>query len=236
MSNMIPEQVLLDWIGQEADRNFYGDELCLFVDKLKAEIQSGRLSTAQPAGGDAIKSVTNCPTCGGECTVEGKTTHYYVPAPRPTHDAAGMGMPDWLLEIAHKLKTQDNRITSEPLFCVFQKRRIYGIDSDWADDSVWVSITDDGLHEVDEQEVVLDEFDEPTDSAYKKLYYVDVDVFVNAHLTDEAAKLYIKQNHYNLKRPFTYVTSQYRCHEYIQLRNWIMSLPSTTESGEQKDG
>jgi hypothetical protein len=22
---------------------------------------------------------TNCPTCGAECTVEGKTTHYYVP-------------------------------------------------------------------------------------------------------------------------------------------------------------
>jgi hypothetical protein len=28
-----------------------------------------------------IKTVTNCPTCGAECTVEGKTTHYYVPRP-----------------------------------------------------------------------------------------------------------------------------------------------------------
>jgi hypothetical protein len=30
---------------------------------------------------DAIKTVTNCPTCGAECIVEGKTTHYYVPRP-----------------------------------------------------------------------------------------------------------------------------------------------------------
>jgi hypothetical protein len=29
---------------------------------------------------DAIKTKTNCPTCGAECTVEGKTTHYYAPS------------------------------------------------------------------------------------------------------------------------------------------------------------
>lgn len=28
---------------------------------------------------ETISSVTNCPTCGAECNVEGDTTHYYVP-------------------------------------------------------------------------------------------------------------------------------------------------------------
>jgi predicted molibdopterin-dependent oxidoreductase YjgC len=28
---------------------------------------------------ETISSVTNCPTCGAECSVEGDTTHYYVP-------------------------------------------------------------------------------------------------------------------------------------------------------------
>lgn len=26
-----------------------------------------------------IKSVTSCPTCGTECTIEGTTTHHYIP-------------------------------------------------------------------------------------------------------------------------------------------------------------
>lgn len=36
-----------------------------------------------PADG-VISTVTNCPTCGAECTVEGKTTHYYVPRTAPS--------------------------------------------------------------------------------------------------------------------------------------------------------
>lgn len=28
---------------------------------------------------DQINTVTNCPTCGCECTIQGEETHYYVP-------------------------------------------------------------------------------------------------------------------------------------------------------------
>lgn len=41
------------------------------VDDIKKESEIYQTKT--------IKSVTNCPTCGAECTVEGDTTHYYVP-------------------------------------------------------------------------------------------------------------------------------------------------------------
>jgi hypothetical protein len=33
-----------------------------------------------------IKSVTNCPTCGSECKVEGGNTHYYVPFKKYTEE------------------------------------------------------------------------------------------------------------------------------------------------------
>lgn len=33
-----------------------------------------------------IKSVTNCPTCGSECKVEGGTTHHYVPIKKYTEE------------------------------------------------------------------------------------------------------------------------------------------------------
>jgi len=35
-------------------------------------------------------------------------------------------IPEEFKTIAHELNTQDNRITHEPLFCVFQRHRIYG--------------------------------------------------------------------------------------------------------------
>ena len=49
---------------------------------------------------------------------------------------------------------------------------------------------------------------------YEALYiYVDV----CAHLTEEAANLYIEQNRHNLREPRIYVKSAYRCHELIGL-------------------
>ena len=35
---------------------------------------------------ETIKSVTNCPLCKSEVTVEGTTTHYYVPVRKYTEE------------------------------------------------------------------------------------------------------------------------------------------------------
>jgi len=35
---------------------------------------------------ETIKSVTHCPTCGSECSVEGDVTHYYVPKNKYTQE------------------------------------------------------------------------------------------------------------------------------------------------------
>lgn len=71
----------------------------------------------------------------------------------------------------------------------------------------------DELREVYES---LGEFNEALEGVeeYECLYmYTDV----CAHLTREAAQLYIDQNRHNLREPRIYVKSMYRCHEMIGL-------------------
>ena len=97
-------------------------------------------------------------------------------------------------KIAHEINTQDNRATEDPLFCVFEKERIYGLHGDYSDRF---------------------EYDKETG---EKVYYVERDKFVNAHFTEAAAKEHIRINGHNLKSPFVYVTSMWRCPEMIAIR------------------
>lgn len=39
--------------------------------------------------------------------------------------------------IGERLRTQDNRITESPMFCVQEKVRDYGYDPAWRDDICW---------------------------------------------------------------------------------------------------
>ncbi|MCP3966673.1 MAG: hypothetical protein GY718_10035 [Lentisphaerae bacterium] len=96
--------------------------------------------------------------------------------------------------IAHEINTQDNRATQDPLFCVFEKERIYGLDPDYSDGYEYDSETDD------------------------KIYYVERDRFATAHFTEKAAQEYIDIDGHNLERPFIYVTSMRRCYEMIAIR------------------
>ena len=104
--------------------------------------------------------------------------------------------PQDLENIAHEIKTQDNRITADPLFCVFEKERIYGLAPDYSDTWEWCN----------------------SGQRCEKVYYVERDRFVNAHFTEKAANEHIIINGHNLKEPFIYVTSLYRCGEMIEIR------------------
>jgi len=41
--------------------------------------------------------------------------------------------PQELKELSNEMNTQDNLATSHPLYCVFEKEYIYGIDPQWGD-------------------------------------------------------------------------------------------------------
>lgn len=44
---------------------------------------------------------------------------------------------EFLVEAQNLLKTQDNRCTADPLYCVMSKKRVYGLDTDYASDYEW---------------------------------------------------------------------------------------------------
>lgn len=133
--------------------------------------------------------------------------------------------------LVHNLNTQDNRITADPLFLVEQKNRVYGVDPDYntqgyiwvnEDDSSESYDTDEDLKAhllskgkpVEEIDWTFDDTIEIGETTYKKLHYHEYYEFVCAHFTEAAADRYIKLNRHNLNEPRTYVSSQYRCHEW----------------------
>ena len=172
-------------------------------------------------------------------------------------------------KLINNLNTQSNRGTQDPLFCVEQKQRTWGIDPDYHDGNYeWVYPdgtdgtfgTSEGLREhliengynlieglketalfkdypfpddldeetldelFDKAGIVLDLDDEIKlgSHEFRKCGYVDKYVFVTAHFTEAAALQYIEENSHNLTDPRTFVTSQYRCDEWIALRKALI--------------
>lgn len=119
-------------------------------------------------------------------------------------------MTDQLKAIGQLLRTQDNRITQNPMFCVQQKRRVSGIDTRWGgDNTVWVL---DG-------EIV-----DPNTPGAEEYGYRDLWETVMVSFTEEGAKEYLRQNGHNLKEPRIYVESFNRCPEMIAIRDFLLSL------------
>lgn len=131
-----------------------------------------------------------------------------------------------LRRVTSDLHTDDNAATADPLFCVFQKQRIYGVSSDYTDDFVWV-ISDGEGDEADLEEAKhLEEIGREAAEAlgWRRVGYKEVDVFVTACLTRAGADGYLARNKHNLRRPFVFVTGLYRNEEMIALRKYLMLL------------
>lgn len=132
-----------------------------------------------------------------------------------------------LLAIGELLRTQDNRITDQPLFAVQQKRRILGVDTD--DSSLaWVNIDSgaeltEGKH-FDDLEREYDETSEEPGN-WRRLGYIDMWEFVTACFTEQGCNNYIAKNGHNLKEPRIYAYGTYRNDEYRAVRNWLKELP-----------
>lgn len=127
-----------------------------------------------------------------------------------------------LRAIGERLRTQDNRCTADPIFQVRGILRIYGMDPDWAEQTVWVD-TEDGAHETDPPE----EPDNPGDFIIET-GFCDHEEIVMASFSEVACHAYIKANghrHRRYRELFVYADSLYRCPEMIAIRNALMSLP-----------
>ena len=136
-----------------------------------------------------------------------------------------------------ELRTQDNACTAEPIFLVYDKQRIYGLDSDHAEHYCWLyPDRGDGRSEVADPKMVarlnhleaLGKEPEIAGVEYTRIGYVDVDRFITCCLTRKAAKDFISSNSHRLRKPFVYVESLDRNEEMIALRNHLMSDPCST--------
>ncbi|EJD1899616.1 ead/Ea22-like family protein [Escherichia coli] len=127
--------------------------------------------------------------------------------------------------IGENIRTQDNRITSDPMFCVYQKREIV-VDADYDYDRiVWVD--EDGNEANKRQsrrlELLHENFREPPEK-WRRVAVKDIDEFVTCCFTEQGCKDYLAANGHNLRLPFIYVKSGFRNAEYIGIRNWLAGI------------
>jgi len=128
--------------------------------------------------------------------------------------------------LRNELLTQDNRITAYPLFCVQQKRVIPGFSPDCTDLYIYEWIDDPeycwSTKEKAMEQLLKDGYEEEDfEDKIEEIGCYEYWDFVTAHLTEKAAQLYIDQNKHNLTEPRIYVTSQYRCHEFNKVVEYL---------------
>ncbi|HHT5654761.1 TPA: ead/Ea22-like family protein [Klebsiella pneumoniae] len=132
-------------------------------------------------------------------------------------------LPAELYTIGEFIRTQDNRITDQPMFVVFQKREIIGSDEHSPSRICWVW---DG-EEVSELRAKRLEalYQDGRDTrGYDRYAMQEVDEFVTACFTEHGCKDYLRQNGHNLRLPYIYACGSFRNNEYQLVRNWLAGI------------
>lgn len=136
-----------------------------------------------------------------------------------------------ILEIGELLRTQDNFGTSNPMFCVQVRKRVYGMDPQYSGETVWID-TEDGAREIpapvgDEQE---NEYEE--NEFYQETAYYDHWETVAVALTYAGCEEHLRQNGHNYRHheeTRIYVECWHRNPEMVAVREFLMGLPSPVE-------
>lgn len=133
-----------------------------------------------------------------------------------------------LNEIGERIRTQDNRITANPIYVVQRKRRTYGFDTDYDDGerTVWLH-SDESVEATAEERKPLDEAWERGDDipeGWIRTSYVDTWEFVMPFFTEAAADRYVRENAHRLGEARVFVDSAYRNPEWQAIREYLMAL------------
>ena len=137
-------------------------------------------------------------------------------------------LPPELYTIGELIRTQDNRITDQPMFVVFQKREIIGSDEHSPSRICWVW---DG-EEVSELRAKRLEalYQDGRDTRrYDRYAMQEVDEFVTACFTEHGCKDFLRQNGHNLRLPYIYACGSFRNNEYQLVRNWLAGVNVESE-------
>lgn len=140
-------------------------------------------------------------------------------------------------EIGARIRAEDNRATAIPIYVVQRRRRVYGFDPDYAEDTkVWLDCEG---HEADaEERKPLDEaYDLGNDipEGWTLTAYQDTWDFVMPFFTEGAAQRYLEENKHNLRpEARIYVESGYRNAEWEAIRKFLAALPDQAADGTAK--
>lgn len=124
-----------------------------------------------------------------------------------------------LLAIVDRLRTQDNRCTANPMFCVQRLVRDVGYDPQYADgNTVWINMESGDYEEVPPNTLGAEEF------GWKERWETVMVAF-----TEEGCREYMRLDGHNIKRRAykgetrIYVESWNRCPEMIAVREFLMA-------------
>jgi len=163
-----------------------------------------------------------------------------------------MNTEDKLKAIAEKMNGQDHLCTTDPIYCVYQVKRVWGFDSEFCDDWAWIdsggdhSSVEDGSDkmkeiiaewkehnpnsDLDDEEIMEDRLQ------YFKGYYKDETVAVGGqvYFSRIGAQNHIDANHYHYNKPFVYVESAWRNPEFQAVREFLEAMQMKTQSEVSK--
>jgi hypothetical protein len=136
---------------------------------------------------------------------------------KSVYESNGIGEKDDLSDITEQLRTQDNRATKHPLFCLQILIRDFGFLPEYADYTTWIRTVDGGMEEVPEG----------TEGA-EEVGYRDRWETVMVAFTKKGIHDYMDVNGHNIRdwahneEWRIYVESLYRCEEMIRIREALM--------------
>ncbi len=123
------------------------------------------------------------------------------------------------------LRTQDNQCTSSPIFCIFKDVKIFGMDSGYSDDYLWIS-EDSEYFADDEESDILDKLEDNHDHTiidemvYEKRYYCTRPEFISVCFTQKGADDFIARNkHRHEEELYVSVESVYNNAEMKEILN-----------------
>ena len=148
-------------------------------------------------------------------------------APPETHapKPRGRTMNEALQKIAEHLRTQDNRATQNPMFCVQIKRRDVGYDTNFTSHCCW--------HDSANDETIYDDdkgfMSPPKGDNWDEFGYVDRWETVMVAFTEAGCEEYLRIDGHNCKQRAhngevrIYVESFNRCPEMIAIRDLLIN-------------
>ncbi|BBK13595.1 hypothetical protein ACLBP2_27010 [Klebsiella pneumoniae] len=143
-------------------------------------------------------------------------------------ESRAVKLPPELYTIGDLIRTQDNRITDQPMFVVFQKREIIGSDEHSPSRICWVWDGEE-VSELRARRLEALYQDGRDTRGYDRYAMQEVDEFVTACFTEHGCKDYLRQNGHNLRLPYIYACGSFRNNEYQLVRNWLAGIKVEAE-------